>query len=261
MSISSAFLLVYHSQPLRNPDLQKNFQRSSKFRHSCSWLVQHRQWHAQSYLLPCQFCFIHKPLDLFHRKHFKQLWTLQRMEWEKVDCEWVKTHGALPEMPHLWSSDLSGRPDHSNNWLQNQRELEMQQWTYWTVGIMSKHTWNAGKQPTSSSCHTLHWCNVYRHRWLGWALELAATQKTTYYNIQASYLIPVIEAAYKKQENIIKAQLICQTQDGQGVQLCGDGRSDSPGHSCKYTTYSFMDDSSNQIVVFDLVQVNKWSQH
>lgn len=96
--------------------------------------------------------------------------------------------------------------------------------------------------------------------WAG-LLNLQLPQKTRYYNIQASYLIPVIEAAYKKQENIIKAQLICQTQDGQGVQLCGDGRSDSPGHSCKYTTYSFMDDSSNQIVVFDLVQVNKWSQH
>ncbi|CAM4572169.1 unnamed protein product [Leuciscus chuanchicus] len=92
--------------------------------------------------------------------------------------------------------------------------------------------------------------------WAG-LLNLQLPQKTTYYNIQASYLIPVIEAAYKKQENIIKAQLICQTQDGQGVQLCGDGRSDSPGHSCKYTTYSFMDDSSSQIVVFDLVQVSQ----
>ncbi|KAL0183991.1 hypothetical protein M9458_019687, partial [Cirrhinus mrigala] len=71
-------------------------------------------------------------------------------------------------------------------------------------------------------------------------------KKTTHYNIQASYLIPVIEAAYKKQEDIIKAQLICQTQDGEGVQLCGDGRNDSPGHSCNYTTYSIMDDSSNQ---------------
>ncbi|XP_050974514.1 uncharacterized protein LOC127170539 isoform X1 [Labeo rohita] len=72
-------------------------------------------------------------------------------------------------------------------------------------------------------------------------------KKTTHCNIQTSYLIPVIKAAYKKQEDIIKAQLICQTRDGEGVQLCGDGRSDSPGHSCSYTTYSFMDDSSNKV--------------
>ncbi len=63
-----------------------------------------------------QFCSIHKPLHLYHRKYFKQLWTSQRMEGEKVDCEWVKTHGALPEMLHLWSSDIRGRPDHKNNW-------------------------------------------------------------------------------------------------------------------------------------------------
>ncbi len=96
--------------------------------------------------------------------------------------------------------------------------------------------------------------------WAG-LLNLQLPQKTTYNNIQASYLIPVIEAAYKKQEDIIKARLISQTQDGEGVKLCGDGRSDSPGHSCKYTTYSFMNDSSNQIAVSDLVQVNKWTQH
>lgn len=96
--------------------------------------------------------------------------------------------------------------------------------------------------------------------WAG-LLNLQLPQKTAYNNIQASYLIPVIEAAYKKQEDIIKARLISQTQDGVRVKLCGDGRSDSPGHSCKYTTYSFMNDSSNQIAVSDLVQVNKWTQH
>lgn len=92
--------------------------------------------------------------------------------------------------------------------------------------------------------------------WAG-LLNLQLPQKTTCNNIQASYLIPVIEAAYKKQEDIIKARLICQSRDGEEVHLCGDGRRDSPDHSCKYTTYSFIDDDSNQIVVFDLVQVNK----
>ena len=81
------------------------------------------------------------------------------------------------------------------------------------------------------------------------------TQKTTFYNIQASNLLPVIEEAYIQQENIIKARLICQTEDGEGVQLCGAGRSDSHGHFSKYNTYSFMDDSTKQIVAFELMQV------
>ncbi|KTF72727.1 hypothetical protein cypCar_00049295 [Cyprinus carpio] len=92
--------------------------------------------------------------------------------------------------------------------------------------------------------------------WAG-LLNLQLPQKSAFYTIQSSYLIPVISEAYKKQESIIKARLICQTLDGESVHVCGDGRSDSPGHSCKYTTYSFMDDSTNQIVVFDLIQVTQ----
>lgn len=90
--------------------------------------------------------------------------------------------------------------------------------------------------------------------WAG-LLNIQMPHKSTYYSIQSSYLIPVIAEEYKKQEDTIRARLICQTLDGEGVQICGDGRSDSPGHSCKYTTYSFMDDSTNQIVTFELIQV------
>uniref|UniRef100_A0AAV2K1T2 Transposase n=1 Tax=Knipowitschia caucasica TaxID=637954 RepID=A0AAV2K1T2_KNICA len=69
----------------------------------------------------------------------------------------------------------------------------------------------------------------------------------------------MIEEAYIQQEDIIKARIILQSEEGDGVQLCGDGRSDSPGHSSKYTTYSFMDDSTKQIVGFELMQVSQAS--
>ncbi|XP_076156980.1 uncharacterized protein LOC143140023 isoform X2 [Alosa pseudoharengus] len=92
--------------------------------------------------------------------------------------------------------------------------------------------------------------------WAG-LLNLQLPQKTTYYNIQSSYLIPTVDETYKKQENAIKARLICQTLDEEEVHICGDGRSDSPGHSSKYTTYSFMDDATKQIVGFDLIQVTQ----
>lgn len=90
-----------------------------------------------------------------------------------------------------------------------------------------------------------------------WAslLNLQIPQKTTYYSIQSCCLIPVIKEAYRKQKNGILAKLIGQTIDGEGVQVCGDGRSDSPGHSCKYTTYFFLDDSTNEIILFDLIKV------
>ncbi|XP_042631739.1 uncharacterized protein LOC122148634 [Cyprinus carpio] len=91
--------------------------------------------------------------------------------------------------------------------------------------------------------------------WAG-LFNLQLPLESTFYNIQASYLLPVIEKSYTQQENIIKARLICQSEDGEGVQLSGDGRSDSPGHSSKYNTYSFIDDSTNQIVGFEMMQVN-----
>ncbi|ROL48788.1 THAP domain-containing protein 1 [Anabarilius grahami] len=94
--------------------------------------------------------------------------------------------------------------------------------------------------------------------WAG-LFNLQLPLESTFYNIQASYLLPVIEKSYTQQENIIKARLICQSEDGEGVQLSGDGRSDSPGHSSKYNTYSFMDDSTNQIVRFEMMQVSQAS--
>ena len=40
------------------------------------------------------------------------------------------------------------------------------------------------------------------------------------------------------------------------MQVGGDGRADSPGHSAKYGTYSLIELSCNNIVDFELVQVN-----
>ena len=43
------------------------------------------------------------------------------------------------------------------------------------------------------------------------------------------------------------------------VNLCGNGRSDSPGHNAKYGTYSLMDEASGNIIDFSLVQVSEVS--
>ena len=41
------------------------------------------------------------------------------------------------------------------------------------------------------------------------------------------------------------------------VDVCGDGRCDSPGHSAKYGTYTLMDEKTNLIIEFSVVQVTE----
>ncbi|XP_051543374.1 uncharacterized protein LOC127434585 [Myxocyprinus asiaticus] len=89
-----------------------------------------------------------------------------------------------------------------------------------------------------------------------WAtlLNLQVPNKTTFYALQSSYLIPVIDAAYREQQTTLLDQLRIQNLLQKGVHLSGDGRSDSPGTSAKYNTYSLMDDTTDKIVHFELVQ-------
>ena len=42
-----------------------------------------------------------------------------------------------------------------------------------------------------------------------------------------------------------------------GINLNGDGRCDSPGHSAKYGTYTLMDNDSGKVVAFRLFQVSE----
>ncbi|KAK6175902.1 hypothetical protein SNE40_014278 [Patella caerulea] len=88
-------------------------------------------------------------------------------------------------------------------------------------------------------------------------VNLQMFSKSTFNNIQNTYVLPVIDKTYQIQyiENI--AQLIGETLDGGSVCLMGDGRSDSPGFSAKYTTYSIMDEATQKIVDMQLVQVTE----
>ncbi len=62
--------------------------------------------------------------------------------------------------------------------------------------------------------------------WAG-LLNLQIPQKTTYYNIQSSYLIPVIDIVYNEQHKAIMEQLLHkQYVLKKGVHVSGDGRSD-----------------------------------
>ena len=56
-----------------------------------------------------------------------------------------------------------------------------------------------------------------------------------------------------------QAEVVKQLKQNKSVDLCGDGRCDSPGHSAKYGTYTLMDKKSNLIVKFSLMQVTEVS--
>uniref|UniRef100_A0A8C1M8N5 Uncharacterized protein n=1 Tax=Cyprinus carpio TaxID=7962 RepID=A0A8C1M8N5_CYPCA len=92
-----------------------------------------------------------------------------------------------------------------------------------------------------------------------WAacLNVQIPQKTTFYAIQSSYLIPVVDVFYKEQQAKLLEDLRLQNVLQKGANLSGDGRSDSPGFSAKYCTYSMMDDVNKNVVHFELVQVTE----
>ena len=57
----------------------------------------------------------------------------------------------------------------------------------------------------------------------------------------------------------IKSQsaILKQMKQNRSVDVCGDGRCDSPGHSAKYGTYTLMDEKTNLIIEFSVVQVTE----
>ncbi|XP_076120838.1 uncharacterized protein LOC143101426 [Alosa pseudoharengus] len=72
-----------------------------------------------------------------------------------------------------------------------------------------------------------------------WAdlINLQLPGKTQFYAIQSKYLIPVINHAYKGQQQKILERISQLSASGEKLEMCGDARCDSPGYSCKYSTY------------------------
>ena len=86
-------------------------------------------------------------------------------------------------------------------------------------------------------------------------LNLQFISSSYYYKIQRNIIFPVVQKAWRKNQ----AEVVKQLKQTKSVDLCGDGRCDSPGHSAKYGTYTLMDEKSNLIVEFSLVQVTEVS--
>jgi len=87
------------------------------------------------------------------------------------------------------------------------------------------------------------------------ALQLQFIGKSSFFKMQSDFILPVINKQYKDQQN----KVIAEIKGEMPVDLCGDGRSDSPGHTAKYGTYSLMSEKSGKIVDFSLVHVSEVS--
>ena len=98
--------------------------------------------------------------------------------------------------------------------------------------------------------------NTYKHTAdFAKHLNLQFVCSSSYYRIQKNFIFPVVQKAWKKNQ----AEVVKQLKQSKSVDLCGDGRCDSTGHSAKYGTYTLMDEKSNLIVEFSLVQVTEVS--
>ena len=69
-------------------------------------------------------------------------------------------------------------------------------------------------------------------------LNLQFVSSSHFYCIQKNLLFPAIQNAW----NTSQYEIFQQLKQIQHIDICGDGRCDSPGHSAKYGTYSLLDD-------------------
>ena len=79
-------------------------------------------------------------------------------------------------------------------------------------------------------------------------LNLVFISKSTFYVVQSTYILPMIQAAWTRERSRVWELL-----GKKKLAVAGDGRCDSPGYSAKYGTYTMMDTASQLIIDFELV--------
>lgn len=92
-------------------------------------------------------------------------------------------------------------------------------------------------------------CTFAKFSQLAAISKLQSISSTAFYRIQDMYLFPAVSNAWEQHQEAALAFVA-----GQPLELSGDARCDSPGHSAKYCTYSLMDQRTNTILDFQLVQ-------
>ena len=84
------------------------------------------------------------------------------------------------------------------------------------------------------------------------SINIPHLSRTLFYSIQKTLLFPTLNSFYKRYRS--KIINICTAREDN--KFIGDGRSNSPGYSAKYGTYSLMSTDLNKIVDFFVVHVS-----
>ncbi len=86
-------------------------------------------------------------------------------------------------------------------------------------------------------------------------MNLKTISEDTYTSLRKKFVFPVIEKMWIKEQSTVLTNMKSQ----EVVELCGDGRCDSPGHSAKYCTYTFLDAQSEKVVDFKVISCTQVS--
>uniref|UniRef100_A0A672IZZ1 THAP-type domain-containing protein n=1 Tax=Salarias fasciatus TaxID=181472 RepID=A0A672IZZ1_SALFA len=84
-------------------------------------------------------------------------------------------------------------------------------------------------------------------------MNLKTISEDTYAALRKKHVFPVINKTWIAEQEAVLSEIKSQEE----VVLCGDGRCDSPGHSAKYCTYTFLDAQSSKVVDFNVVSVTE----
>lgn len=84
--------------------------------------------------------------------------------------------------------------------------------------------------------------------------NVSCFSERTFHNIQQHYLVPAVERVWKAHQDALFDFIRRQNE---AVDVVGDDRCCSPGHTAKYWSYSLMDLELGQILDVQLIQSNE----
>ncbi|CAN7940385.1 unnamed protein product, partial [Ixodes pacificus] len=84
-------------------------------------------------------------------------------------------------------------------------------------------------------------CIVKKVLWLFTQIGVSCISYRTFFKVQAAFLLPAIRQVWNNQQTELFKEAT-----GRGLVLACDGRSDSPGHSAKYGTYTAIDSGTKR---------------
>ena len=84
-------------------------------------------------------------------------------------------------------------------------------------------------------------------------MKCCSISTQTFFRHQREYLWPAISTVWNSEQQALLTML---REENTNLNLSGDGRADSTGHSAKYGSYTAIEMSCNKVVHFELVQVS-----